>query len=207
MIENRTFGLTEVRFAKGEAQAAETQADAKPGDESRMTGYAIVFESDSVDLGGFVERVAPAALTRSLTEIAEGKRNLQCLWSHDTSQPLGSTRSGKLVLTQDERGLAFDLSTARFTPQQLDAARDGDLQMSFGFRVRQDAWEERKGGLVIRTLLDVDLTEISAVAFPAYPDTSAALRSLEGWRSVTTEEDVGLRARVLRKLIDLRLRK
>jgi len=43
--------------------------------------------------------------------------------------------------------------------------------MSFGFRVLEDRWEQRT-----RTLVRVDLVEISVVPEAAYPDTNSALR-------------------------------
>ena len=53
--------------------------------------------------------------------------------------------------------------------------------MSFGFRVRKDAWDRPKdvNAPVIRTLLDVDLLEVSPVAFPAYPQTEVQARNLD----------------------------
>lgn len=47
--------------------------------------------------------------------------------------------------------------------------------MSFGFRTVKDRWEKRDGQLH-RTLLDVDLHEISVVQIPAYDATSSGLR-------------------------------
>lgn len=179
-IEYRSFSFTPT--AAPEARAAGVAGD-------KLAGHAIVYNRDSHDLGGFVEIVAPGALTRSLDAAAAGELNIHGLWSHDSSQPLGSTRGGKLKLASDADGLAFELDTARFTPAQLDAARDGDLQMSFGFRVVKDSWVRREDGVAERTLIDVDLFEVSPVISPAYPDTTAALRSLEAWKAVEATND------------------
>jgi phage head maturation protease len=55
----------------------------------------------------------------------------------------------------------------------------GDVdQMSFGFRTILDEWEQKKNES-IRTLKEVELVDVSPVTYPAYPDTSVALRSLE----------------------------
>lgn len=173
-IEYRSFSFTP-------AAGTETRSADATGD--KLAGHAIVYNRDSHDLGGFVEIVAPGALTRSLKQASAGELNVHALWSHDSSQPLGSTRGGKLALSSDDEGLAFELDTSRFTPAQLDAARDGDLQMSFGFRVVKDSWVRRDDGVAERTLIDVDLFEVSPVISPAYPDTTAALRSLEAWKA------------------------
>lgn len=152
------------------------------GNQLRARGYAAVFESDSHDLGGFVERIAPGAFARSLREATAGEINIYALWAHDNAVPLGSTRSGKLKLSEDERGLVFELDTTRFTPAQLSALEDNDLQMSFGFSVREQKWVDTETVLE-RTLIDVDLKEVSFVINPAYPATDAALRSLEEWKA------------------------
>jgi hypothetical protein len=57
----------------------------------------------------------------------------------------------------------------------------GDIsQMSFGFTVDKDEWHEDKEGRVTRTIHEVGrLLDVSVVSFPAYSDTSVALRSLE----------------------------
>ena len=37
-------------------------------------------------------------------------------------------------------------------------------------------------GVLVRTLTDIELREVSIVTFPAYPDTSIAKRSVLEWR-------------------------
>jgi phage head maturation protease len=62
----------------------------------------------------------------------------------------------------------------------MESVDRGDVdQMSFGFLVNEEEWEHKKDGTSIRTLKDVELIEVSAVTFPAYPDTTIALRSLK----------------------------
>ncbi|MDO1559817.1 HK97 family phage prohead protease [Brevundimonas sp. 2R-24] len=194
--EIRSFELTDV-------EVRETQGE---GEARTLTGYASVFDSPSVNLGGFIERVAPTAFTRSLKAAAEGESNIFALWAHDSSQPLGSTGGGKLSLEADEKGLRFSLDVARMTPAQLDAARDGELRMSFGFSVRHDEWTEGEDGLPLRTLVDVDLFEVSPVISPAYPDTSAALRSLDEWRSAESKPEPKVRADQTKEFQELRTR-
>lgn len=143
----------------------------------RATGYAAVFNSDSANLGGFVERIQPGAFTRSLAEASKGDHNIYALWAHREDSPLASTGGGKLILSEDQHGLAFDMDTTRMTAAQLDALADGDLRMSFGFSVKSEEWND-DGKSVERTLKDVDLFEVSFVINPAYPETEASLRSL-----------------------------
>lgn len=177
-MEIRNFDMADVEVR------ATTEAD----QSNRASGYAAVFNSASHDLGGFREFIAPGAFARSLNDASTGALNIFALWSHDNSQPLGSTQTGKLSLSEDERGLAFDLDTKRFTPAQLDALADNELRMSFGFIVRADEWRKEDDGQITRTLADVELLEVSFVINPAYPDTSAAKRSMEAWRSSQDDE-------------------
>jgi uncharacterized protein len=59
----------------------------------------------------------------------------------------------------------------------------GDVSgMSFGFRVLRQEWDER-GDTDIRIIKEVELLEVSAVAFPAYDGTEIGKRSHAEWRS------------------------
>lgn len=161
-----------------------------------LEGYAAVFGAWSLDLGGFVEQVAPGAFRRTLRE----QPDVRALFDHDAGRVLGRTAAGTLELREDDHGLL-----ARIVPPDTTAGRDvlesvrrGDLaEMSFGFRTRKDAWEwGQNGANDRRTLLDVELLEVSVVAFPAYPDTSVALasRARHGSRG-TYERQVALARR------------
>jgi HK97 family phage prohead protease len=173
----RAFSRCEVRFAN--------PSDKREGVQERGTayGYATVFNADSQDLGGYVEQIAPTAFARTLGAVAAGQARVDALWSHDWEKPLGSTSGGKLSLSVDQKGLAFELDTTRLTPLMLDALADNDLRMSFGFSIRDYNLTTDANGLETVTVTDLDLYEISFVVNPAYPQTSAALRSLDEWRA------------------------
>lgn len=153
------------------------------GSDGKIYGHAIVFDSPSQDLGGFVEYVDKDALTGTLSD----GHNIYALWSHDQRQaPLGSTKSATLALTVDSAGLAFVLDPARLTPAQMAAIRDGDMRMSFGFAAKVQEWANLDQPVVTRILKQIDLAEISFVIDPAYPDTTAAVRSLTEARNEQT---------------------
>ena len=195
----------------------ETRYFAKPDIEIRAEndleaqkahGYAAVFDANSHDLGGFRERIAKGAFSRSLEEVARGEKSIFALWSHDNAMPLGSTKSGKLKLAEDDRGLTFDLDVKRFNPMMLSALEDSDLQMSFGFKVREDKWTRLEGEHADeyeRTLIDVDLLEVSFVTTPAYPQTDAAIRSLADFKDEIRAEDNVDTTEQLKQLMFLRL--
>ena len=141
-----------------------------------VSGYAILYNSPSVDLGGFTEIVAPGALTRTLKE----NPDVLCLRDHKQELLLGRTLSETLVLEDDQVGLRFTCNLPATTAANdlAESLKRGDIDAcSFMFCMQNDTWSQDAQGKILRTLLDIDLQEVSIVSFPAYPDTSAALRS------------------------------
>lgn len=165
-------GKKEIRNLKFRELRAETGANG----ERVFSGYAAPFNSRSVDLGGFVEVIAPVAFNRTLRE----QPDVYALYAHDMRNILGRTKSGTLTLGVDDKGLNFrctapDTATARDLATLVER---GDVDgCSFGFYTRDDSWVEGTDGVLVRTLLDVDLDEISITPFEAYPATSVSVRS------------------------------
>lgn len=163
----------------------------------RFEGYAAVFDSDSRPLpgasrsGSFVERIAPGAFLRSL----KSRNDIKLLWNHDTSEVLGSTRSGTMKLIEDDRGLKV-MATLPNTSRGRDAAellRRGDVDaMSFGFTVPKggDEWNAAGNERVLREIM---LHEVSLVAFPAYEGTTGTT-SVRGLAKVAERADVDVDA-------------
>jgi phage head maturation protease len=60
--------------------------------------------------------------------------------------------------------------------------------MSFGFRTIKDSWDVGSDP-ALRELLDVELLDVSVVAFPAYPRADVAVRSLEGARTLAAARE------------------
>jgi HK97 family phage prohead protease len=143
-----------------------------------VTGYAVVFDVRSQDLGGFREVVKPQAVDRALKSDAR----IVALYNHDTAAVLAHTPK-TLTLTKDARGLAFSMALPDTTVGRdvYELVTRGDVAgASFGFRTIADTWRN-EGGEMIRELLDVEIAEITLTAFPAYTqtDVSVAKRSLQ----------------------------
>lgn len=157
-----------------------------PSGDRKLTGYAIVFNQKSLDLGGFREIILPEAVTRTLSEALD----VRALVDHDSSKILGRTRAGTLRLQADGHGLSVDIR-----PPNTQAARDilesvdrGDVSgMSFAFRTLTDDWR-MEDGEVIRDVIDMRIREVSVVSFPAYEQTSVDVvqRSLQGFLATQT---------------------
>lgn len=144
--------------------------------ENRISGYAATFNTLSENLGGFREQIREGAFDKVLTN------DVRALFNHSPSLILGRTTAGTLHLETDTTGLRY-----RIDPPDTQYARDlqksierGDVtQSSFAFRVDDDDWQEDEDGRLIRTINTVKrLYDISPVTYPAYPDTSVALRRM-----------------------------
>lgn len=140
----------------------------------RLEGYAALF-GVRARIGSMEEEIRSGAFTGSLTS----GRDVLALVDHDPARFLARTRSGTLRLSQDSRGLAFDLDVPDTSEGRdvLALAERRDLGgMSFGFTVAQGG-ESRTGG--VRQLEAVHLHEISVVkAHPAYQGTQVQARAL-----------------------------
>ena len=147
-------------------------------EESRMvTGYAAVFDSDSEDLGGFIEQIERGAFKEAIE-----RSDVRALFNHDDNFILARTASGTLKLYEDERGLKYEFEAPKTTAGNdlLEMIKRGDIsQSSFGFTVEEDDWSNRDG-MAFRKIKKVKrLYDVSPVTFPAYPEASVAVRKLE----------------------------
>ena len=114
--------------------------------QKTFTGYAALFGAPSSGLP-FTEVIAPGAFRRTLSRVADGKKIVSFLFGHDETRALATTASGRLALTEDERGLKVE---ARLDPADPDAAgvisklthEARAMGMSFGFTIPKngDEW-------------------------------------------------------------------
>jgi HK97 family phage prohead protease len=148
-------------------------------DTRRLTGYAIVFNGLSQDLGGFKERIAPSAVDRTLRK----GQNVDALLDHrrESTAILGSTDSGLLRLrrrTVRARG-GHHASGHDQRQRRAGERRRGSCKgMSFAFRTmpQGETWDEEDGQLV-RTVTDMEFSEVSVVLNPAYLQTEISARN------------------------------
>ena len=124
----------------------------------------------------FREIIRHGAFTKTLQS-----GDVRALWNHDTAAPLGRTKNGTLELKEDATGLHIAITPPDTTwaRDAMESIRRGDVdQMSFGFVCNRDNWTKDENGFPLREVLEVELWEVSPVTFPAYPDTSCAMRSM-----------------------------
>ena len=141
------------------------------GEGNVFTGYAALFDSPSEPMP-FTEYVRRGAFSKTLNDGAD----VRLLIDHE-GVPLARTRSGTLLLQEDDRGLRVEATLDPMNPDAqrvMSAMRRGDLsQMSFAFRTIKDNFSA--DGMV-RELREVQLFDVSVVTYPAYEDTIAELR-------------------------------
>jgi len=175
------------------AQQCELRAVQPEGEEGqnlppRIAGYGAVFNQRSDLLGGiFVEIIAPGAFDEVLAQDVRG------LFNHDPNYLLGRTVSGTLRLSVDQRGLAYEIDTPNTQTIRdlvVEPLKRGDMSgSSFAMRVAPggDTWHE-EDGVIVRTIYKIaELRDVGPVSFPAYPDSSAAQRSLDAWKQTQNE--------------------
>lgn len=191
--EVRVCALPEMRVA----ERADGQADLPT-----LTGYAALFNVLSEPIWDFRERIQPGAFRDSL----KSGDDVRALVEHKGGlSSLGRTSSGTLSLAEDDKGLRVEIQ-----PPDTQAGRDtvelvrrGDLtQMSFAFRTIDDEWHTEDDETV-RVLQNVELFDVSVVSFPAYPDTSVAVRAAKEYTAALNDVD---RRELLKRRLDLRRR-
>lgn len=156
------------------------------GSEDRIiTGYAAKYNTKSSllkDWWGdeFVEEISPGAFDEAIRN-----NTIKAYLNHNTDICLGSTKSTTLKLESDSVGLKFDLilPNTQAGNDLYESVKRGDIDgVSFGFNVKDDRWSEieHEGrNIMKRTLVDVDLFEISPTPCPAYESSEIDCRNLE----------------------------
>ncbi len=184
----------------GYAFRARTQIELRAKEGSKMPGlrgYTAVFDSWSEPLGffeDFREKIAEGCFKKTVVE-----SDVRALVDHDPSKLFGRSRGsagGTLALGEDSSGLEFEVDELPDTTTGRDIAELVERQdidgCSFGFRTVADEWvyerpadapsqeEDESDGVFIeawRTLKEVRLFDVGPVTFPAYPETTAEVRS------------------------------
>ncbi|MEQ6855290.1 HK97 family phage prohead protease [Lysinibacillus capsici] len=147
-----------------------------------IEGYAAVFNSPTDIWGMFTEIIAPGAFADAIAS----NDDIRALFNHDWNNVLGRTKSGTLRLSEDARGLKFevDLPNTTLARDLSESLKRGDIsQCSFGFVPTSETWDYEPE-IPVRTINTVELHEISVVSIPAYEDTEVSLRSKEANKSI-----------------------
>lgn len=181
----RTFNITDL-----------TTRDGNEGEPNVIEGYAAVFNSPTNIGDWFTEVISPGAFSRTLSENGD----IRALFNHNWDNVLGRTKSGTLILEEDERGLKFkvELPSTTIARDLAESMKRGDInQCSFSFMPTEEIWDYNVEPAT-RTINDVDLFEVSVVSLPAYEDTEASLV-----RSKEFGQEIEMRTQLIKKINQL----
>ena len=165
-------------------------------DDSRhVEGYAVVFESQSEDLG-FFETIDRGAITQELVDNSD----VFALLNHDDEKVLARSKNGvgSLKLTVDERGLKyeFDAAETQLGNDLLEYLKRGEINTSsFAFALdyndpEAETWT-RQNGANYRTIHKIAyLHDVSPVWNAAYSATSVSQRSLDKCKELEEQEKI-----------------
>ena len=162
-------------------------------DSRNITGYAVVFESNSEDLG-FRERIMKGAITDDTIK----KSDVFCLLNHDSTKVLARSKygEGSLKLEIDERGLKYSFTAPNtdLGEELLEHLQRGEIDSSsFAFTVSLDEGSEKwytVEGVQYRDIYKIDeLYDVSPVYQPAYQETTVSKRALVELEKHKTMQD------------------
>lgn len=146
-----------------------------------LEGDGIVYGQESQDLGGWREVFEVGSIRAASLEHPDAR----VLWQHDKSKVFGRVKAGTARFWVEGGAVRYaanppDAQWARDAMMSIDR---GDVdQSSFGFRVMPGGvrWE-RRDGYDLRIISDAQIVEAGPQTFPAYADTSVAVREREAW--------------------------
>jgi HK97 family phage prohead protease len=155
-------------------------------DDRKLVGMPIVYNRESEDMG-FIEIIKPGAAKRALE-----RSDVRVIYNHsDSLLPLGRMSAGTLRVIDTPEGVEIEVDPpdSQFGRDLMHAIERGDIQdMSFAFTVGSDQWETRNGK-DYRIINEIgELFEFSYVIFPAYQDTTVALRSMGEYKTSTSDQ-------------------
>lgn len=144
-----------------------------------IRGYAAVIESESQDLGGFVEIIERGAFDEVMAS------NPDVFGKYNHTQVIGRTSSGTMRLMVDERGLRYEIDPPRSAAAVVELIERGDVRgSSFAFRSRpaDETWSRDANGRMVRRIKKFSfLGDAGPVDTPAYlaTETYVSKRALE----------------------------
>ncbi|WP_413693949.1 HK97 family phage prohead protease [Psychromonas sp. KJ10-2] len=145
-------------------------------DTGKLKGSAVVYGSQSQDLGGFVEVIEQGAFSQHLIT----QPDIRALYEHDGKELLGRTTSGTLLVNEDSQGVHVEIQppSTRAGEDCKELVKRGDITgMSFGFVALEDRWDHNTTPST-RYVTRAELCEVTITALPAYKASSVTLRSL-----------------------------
>ena len=124
----------------------------------KLTGYAVLWNVEAIELDGYTEVIRPQAFKRSL-----GKKLLYALVEHQ-GLPIACESDGTLLVGEDDAGLWYEMT--------IDDSID--VSQYSGVSVRFNPFAHQQHGRV-HEVVTGELIEISLVSNPCYDCTTITL--------------------------------
>ena len=144
-------------------------------DKKIISGYFIVFDTETELYPGVREEVSPDAL------VGVDLSDVKALIDHDTAKVLGRTKANTLSLSVDSKGLYGEIIVNKSDQEAMNLysrVQRGDVdQCSFGFEILNEEMIQNSDGTVKFIIKSINLYEVSVVTFPAYQETAVEARS------------------------------
>ena len=144
-------------------------------DKKIISGYFIVFDTETELYPGVREEVSPDAL------VGVDLSDVKALIDHDTAKVLGRTKASTLSLSVDSKGLYGEIIVNESDQEAMNLysrVQRGDVdQCSFGFEILNEEMIQNSDGTVKFIIKSINLYEVSVVTFPAYQETAVEARS------------------------------
>lgn len=145
-----------------------------------IQGYAIVFNSQSEDMG-FREIIHPEAVTDELLKNSD----IIAKFNHSDNRVLARSKYGEgtLKLAIDNVGLRYEFEAPNTSTgnELIELVSRGDIDASsFAFEVDSDkeTWERDENNNVVRHIYGFKrLFDVSPVTVPAYSETTCSARA------------------------------
>ena len=149
------------------------------GEPQRIIGYGIVYNRKTHLYDDLYEVIRPGAATKFL----RSNPDVKCALNHDRRWLFGRTKSGTLVLEEDQRGVRYFAipPDAQWAKDAIESIKRGDISgSSFTFAVapEKERVTKQNDGTYLREIIEISrIGEMGPVTDPAYLDTTAEIRS------------------------------
>jgi HK97 family phage prohead protease len=156
----------------------------------RFSGHAAVYDEEALldevpGMGRMTEEIRRGAFGPLLEEVERRSQNVPLLLEHDTAKVLATTKSGRLKLSEDARGLAVEADLPPTTLSRdlfslVDAGVVTGMSVGFVTGPRSTGnWSiERRSNGIHRLITGFKkLLDVAATWDPTYPSAEAQFRS------------------------------
>ena len=185
LINNTMIDTKHIEIRKAEISSASGRT---------VSGYAVRFESESVNMG-FVEIIHRGAITDETIKSSD----VFALLNHNENTVLARCNrgTGSLTLKVDNDGVFYEFEAPNTAngEELLEHIKRGEIsQSSFAFTVSTEdgaeKWTKRSDGIIVREIFKIErLYDISPVYQPAYTETTCSKRAQEKFSELKNMED------------------